>query len=263
MILALSIGASAQTTDDFENFGFGNGTATPLGVVSLDSTTVIPAYSLGPDLVGEGCTYRASQQSLWLIAKDYIGIESHSINAIGALNLEYDPPVSVVEFTMEAYDGFPDVVTLNFYGPSGSLAFTGQSPIDGTARKVSFNATVSRIELVSQNFLHSVILDNHRYGGMGLELVGSCPGQQTMTLTGATPGGNVVLCYGQPGSSAIPFGPCAGTMMELANPTVIGSFPANSVGSLVLTYNLPAIYCGESLQAVDMSTCLLSQVKPL
>ncbi len=80
----------------------------------------------------------------------------------------------------------------------------------------------------------------------------------TFEVTGATPGGMVVLLYGAAGSY-VSTGRCAGTVVDIAAPSV-GYVWAVSSGSIDCFHvpNLPAAGCGLTVQAVDVASCMPS-----
>lgn len=95
--------------------------------------------------------------------------------------------------------------------------------------------------------------------GFTLSITGTCPGSMAISVSGASVNGSVALAYGNAGSWTIPNGPCAGTVLDLAGvPTLAGFFNADAVGTLILAPNVPAGLCGKTLQAVDMTTCTVS-----
>lgn len=101
-------------------------------------------------------------------------------------------------------------------------------------------------------------------GGFALSISGICPGPMTVSVSGATAGGSIALAYGNAGSWTIPNGPCAGTVLDLAGvPTLAGFFNADAAGTLTLAPNVPAGLCGRTLQAVDMTTCAVSNTVTL
>ena len=92
--------------------------------------------------------------------------------------------------------------------------------------------------------------------GLALTIGGQCPGRTQIEVTGATPGGRVVILRGTgPGSSQVPGGPCAGAPLSLAAPSLVTAVDADADGRVLLTPNLSLPACGTSMQALDMTTC--------
>jgi len=90
---------------------------------------------------------------------------------------------------------------------------------------------------------------------------GSCPGEITFSLSGATPGGIIyVITAEAEGVGIPPGGPCAGIHVNLENPRFLGSLIADSAGTTTIQRNAPGSVCGKLLQAMDMTTCGTSNV---
>lgn len=97
--------------------------------------------------------------------------------------------------------------------------------------------------------------------GPVLSLFGVCPGTVSLELSNATPNGNVGLGFGtSEGSVTLPSGPCAGTEIGLADPTLLTVVTADSEGDISFDQNVGAGVCGLLLQALDVTTCGPSNV---
>lgn len=91
----------------------------------------------------------------------------------------------------------------------------------------------------------------------------SCPDPLTLSVTGATPNGQIALVYGTgTGFSVVPDGyTCAGTSLDLAGPVrVAGIANADASGNLVVSSEVHPGACGVLFQAIDASTCVTSNV---
>ncbi len=100
-------------------------------------------------------------------------------------------------------------------------------------------------------------------GGFSIDQSSGCPGNKSITATGATAGGPVAFIRSNnPGNFVIPGGACAGTQTGLAAPvTLVQIVNANGSGTAVLSGNVPAAACGViEVQAVDGATCSTSNV---
>ncbi len=87
----------------------------------------------------------------------------------------------------------------------------------------------------------------------------------TFTLTGATPGGRVVLFGARnPGSFTLTNGSCAGTTFGLQSPRRIAVATADAAGNATFTWNVPGGLSGNTiyLQKFDRSSCGVSNVVP-
>jgi hypothetical protein len=98
---------------------------------------------------------------------------------------------------------------------------------------------------------------------VGLNLAGVCPGEVTLTITGATPQAPVAVLHGEEGMSQVPGGPCAGTQLGLANPRLAGVALTDLSGALTVTRVLESQACDRSVQALDLATCAVSGVAAL
>ena len=91
-----------------------------------------------------------------------------------------------------------------------------------------------------------------------------CPGiVVSFQVTNATPNGTVALVFASTtGTFTIPGGPCAGTVLGLSNVNIqlVGTNTASAAG--VTSFSGPAgiNVCGGWLQAVDVTTCTVSNV---
>lgn len=92
-------------------------------------------------------------------------------------------------------------------------------------------------------------------GGPTLVQSGSCPGTVTLAVSGATAGSPVALLHGNAGSSTKPSGTCAGTTVDIAQPSLGAMLTADGAGAAAITANLPAAACGRTVQAVDVASC--------
>lgn len=99
---------------------------------------------------------------------------------------------------------------------------------------------------------------------LALSIEGQCPGQMTASISGGAPGTVVAVAYATGrGTTEIPGGPCAGTVLDL-NGTArqigpILRFDANGEASIT-QFDVPAQACGGFLQAVAGDGCGTSNV---
>lgn len=97
-----------------------------------------------------------------------------------------------------------------------------------------------------------------------LSFTGSCPGAVELAVSGATPAWPLVLVGStSEGSTTVPGGPCAGTELDLFEPTLLSVILADGNGDLSITLALGKPACGLFLQAVDGFTCVPSNVAAL
>jgi len=97
--------------------------------------------------------------------------------------------------------------------------------------------------------------------GPVLALTGSCPGPVALDLTAATPEGSAVIVAGQgPGVSIVPVGVCTGTELGVESAQLVRGFVTDGTGGQTLDFDAPSALCGVSIQALDLSSCLVSNV---
>lgn len=96
-----------------------------------------------------------------------------------------------------------------------------------------------------------------------LTVTGSCPGAMTIDVVGATPRATIGLLYARgQGSLPIPNGnPCAGTVLGLDNTArLFRTLRANGSGTVSINLNAPFGACGKWVQAIDASSCEVTNV---
>jgi len=261
-ISALCAPLAAQTVEDFESYPAANSTGVPLGLSLLDDSTI--ANGFGPNLVMPGCTYSTSGPFLQWNGNGYFGQLSRNLCGAGLdVVMEYDPPVTNVSFDITVFNTAPDLVTVEVFGPGRVLidTFTGINVVDGTGVPFSYQGgPIASVKVWATQQLSSPIVDNHEYGGPSLTVTGGCPGAKVLTVSGANPNAQLAIAHGASGSFIIPNGPCIGAELDLSSPTLAGFFNADAAGNLTLNFNAPAGFCGRSVQVIDMSSCLVSQV---
>ena len=94
-----------------------------------------------------------------------------------------------------------------------------------------------------------------------LEIAGSCPGDATVTISGASPGGEVAIAGSfNAGSYEIPSGDCAGILLALDDPQPRMKVVADQDGMATLEVTLSDAGCGRLIQALDLGRCAPSNV---
>ena len=91
--------------------------------------------------------------------------------------------------------------------------------------------------------------------GPRLSKAGTCPGPITLTVTDATPNGNVAMIYGNAGTFTQNGNPCNGLTIPVSNPTLAGIIQANGSGVATVSFNAPPGICGKTVIGVDIQTC--------
>lgn len=90
-----------------------------------------------------------------------------------------------------------------------------------------------------------------------LTIDGSCPGPQTVEVTGMTPGGSAgIIASNSLGSDPMMGGPCASGMTDLAGPMFVTTvYDLDGDGEYNFTPTMPSGACGRYIQFVDLTTC--------
>ncbi len=94
-----------------------------------------------------------------------------------------------------------------------------------------------------------------------ISVTGTCPGQVTLTLTGATSGGGVLVAKSATEGMAPLPEPCGGGELGLEDPSLLLAFLADEEGAESHVRTVPEEACGLLLQAVDRVTCGVGEVR--
>lgn len=101
-------------------------------------------------------------------------------------------------------------------------------------------------------------------GGLTLTVEGACPGDAMITVAGGTPNGRLVMMFSDAaGNEQLPGGPCAGMETGLEMINILTFFDLDGSGGATLTPTLPSGACGLLLQALDVTTCDLSNTSTI
>jgi hypothetical protein len=105
----------------------------------------------------------------------------------------------------------------------------------------------------------------HLLGGPAVELSGdgTCGAPTDLSVTGLTPGASWALLSARGEGRVVPVaGPCAGHGTDLGPGGfgLRGAFPVDAFGEGHVSVTVPEEHCGAHLQAVDTSTCRVSNV---
>lgn len=105
--------------------------------------------------------------------------------------------------------------------------------------------------------------------GVHLEITGTCPGAVTVTVSNVTPGGSVAIVFSAGGRGLFnvpPGNPCSGALLCL-DPLGLalgGVFVTGASGSVTVgPVTVPPPPCGSAIQALDLTSCIPSNVKIL
>ncbi|MCP4770621.1 MAG: calcium-binding protein [Planctomycetes bacterium] len=122
---------------------------------------------------------------------------------------------------------------------------------------VAFDDFSAHLVLGDTNFAYDVFV-NDRNTYPNLAKFGTCPGPVQLTVSNATPGGNVAIIYGSHGIFRNIGGCCNGLILGVLNPTIGAVVQADPSGMVSLSFNARSQHCWTSIQAVDIQACLAS-----
>lgn len=101
--------------------------------------------------------------------------------------------------------------------------------------------------------------------GPSLSKSGSCPGLMTLSLANCSANGSVAMLIGAAGSftQTNPNKPCLGLTLGLSAPSLVGVLHVNGAGAGGVSFNSSPSLCGLTVQGVDLSSCVATNVVTL
>jgi hypothetical protein len=195
-----------------------------------------------------------------LVRVHYVHVDSlFSNQATMTGSITFDSPILGVMVTgtgLAGTDSFNEAATT--FEPDGTLRRFETTGTDVISISPTSPETLTFTAQISSG------MDQLRVftmGGLSLQVAGSCPGDLAVDTRGSAPGAEVGFVTGtMPGSFVVPSGPCAGTVLGLADPTFEESVIADVEGRIALLRNAAGRTCGTLGQAVDLTTCEVSDV---
>lgn len=156
---------------------------------------------------------------------------------------------------------FPNSTSQLWYDNHESLATKIQYAVDAGIQGVGFWALT--YDDADADLWAAVDAVTHFGGASGFAMTSPSPGAagtvNAISISGATPGGRVILMAGRnPGSSPVP----CGTAFELNNPRMFGWTYADASGELSISRYVRPGVSGRTVlyQAMDTSTCTMTDV---
>ncbi len=201
-----------------------------------------------------------------------VPIESPYINGLDVLTTDFDGDGDIdvigseivpcgVDIWLNTYDGScpagelqpMDLVQVTASPDPGWQVAGWSGTEDDTSTELTNFARLPTVD-------HEVLVHYEEIDPFDFSLVvsGACPGLLTMTIAGATPNARLAVFAGNAGSSTLAQGPCAGTEIDLGTSRLLIKSIVDSNGDLVLQRTVNQNLCGRQLQAVDISTCGVS-----
>lgn len=151
-------------------------------------------------------------------------------------------------------------VSVSSHGAEGDDSSFGPA-VSSDARFVAFYSYAKTLVPRDSNDTRDVFVHDTQASGPFLTRSGFCPGNVSITVTGATPGGWVALVYGPNAGSFIkPGPPCQGLKLGIGAPALRRQVVADSSGRVGFVTGPSAAVCGTSLQVVDVTSCAPSNI---
>jgi hypothetical protein len=97
-------------------------------------------------------------------------------------------------------------------------------------------------------------------GGFDITLSGPCPGQKTLSWTGAGSGQMGIIIGNSTGSTTIPTGPCQGTVLGIQGGITLYNIIGTQGGQGQVSAQVGGGACGKFVQCIKTNDCSLSDV---
>lgn len=144
-------------------------------------------------------------------------------------------------------------------GVQGNLGGAGPS-ISADSRSVTFSSSATNLVPGDTNNSRDVFVHDRGANVPSLAKTGTCPGVLTLIISDASPHGSVAIVYGPAGGFVKPTPPCQGLTLGVSPPSLGAVRTADAAGVATLNFNAPPGACGRSVQAVDVTTCVATNV---
>ncbi len=168
-------------------------------------------------------------------------------------------------------NGFSDVFLKDVF--TGQISRVSESSLGAQADGPNYHSCISAdgsqigfesraTNLVGGDTNGSADIFSHDRGSPAPSLAksGACPGAVGLTISGATANGSVAILHGPAGTFVQPTPPCQGLTLGVNPPTLGTVVSADGFGTAALNFNAPPGVCGRSVQAVDVTTCVATNV---
>lgn len=181
----------------------------------------------------------------------YVAFESGASNFVpGDVNgSNYDI------FIHDRVTGMTEIASVDSAGIQGN-APSSDPTISADGRSAGFQSQATNLVPSDTNNREDVFVHDFVASGPSLVQAGNCPGPITLTVAGASPGGQVALVHGPAGVFVRPGQPCQGLTLGVSPPSLGAVRTADGAGVAILNFNAPPGACGRSVQAVDVTTCV-------
>ena len=247
-------------------------TYTPAGDLAWSFSFPFPSGTLiGPSVGPEGNVYIFhNYQDLWSFTS--AGVVRWTAKGVAGVNFPVDPAISpdgktVVYATVFSFGVNGSIFAVN--AENGSVLWSKPitGPSAGAAGPAAFSADgqvvyVPITQIGGVNQLQALSVGAG--GGPSLSIAGACPGLTTFTMTGLTPNASAQLYAGKTkGSTTLTSGSCSGTVLGLARARLLTTKTSDATGKVTFQRNVNSNMCGIFAQAIDLTSCGLSNLTNL
>jgi hypothetical protein len=208
-----------------------------------------------------GMTYTQANDTVFL--SSVFSTDGAGLKCNGNTSITFNSPQTAIGID------FPGGLSIELYSGGTLIYASGNFAGSGTGFFAGIITTATFDRAIVDDWVDgSAYVDNVSIAGTGLSLtvIGNCPGMGGVSISNATPGGNLALAVSSSlGSFVIPGSfVCSGTVLGLGGtPTLVAYLSADINGNASLSSNLPPGVCGWYVQVVDLSTCTSSNVAQL
>lgn len=128
---------------------------------------------------------------------------------------------------------------------------------------ILFDDFSANLAVGDTNGTHDIFI-NDRNTYPNLRKYGTCPGPMKLAVSNLTPGGAIVFLYGDRGAYTHAGLKCAGLNIGIVNPVIGGIRQADMAGEWSMSFvSQTGIHCWQSVQVVDLTTCVASNLLSL
>jgi hypothetical protein len=135
--------------------------------------------------------------------------------------------------------------------------------ISPDGRYVSFESEADNLVGLDFNGCQDVFVRDRGAVDPVLTATGGCPGPVTLDIRGAGAHAQLLILHGAAGSTLRTNPPCAGLMLAITQPNLAARIHADGMGRASFSFHAPAGICGQTVQVVDLDSCLASNAVTL
>jgi len=132
--------------------------------------------------------------------------------------------------------------------------------LSADGRHVAFVSSATNLVPGDTNDAMDVFILDRGPLAPGLAKTGICPGPITLDVRDASALGRILILHGPSGSFVNPSQPCQGLLLGLSSPHLGALVTADASGHANVIFTPPPGSCGRRIQAVDLASCVATNV---